>query len=83
MLGMVKHGAKLGYTEPLRSAGRTSGVPNLPMDEDSLHPFWATVADRLARGRARVAETAETVVLSPICTVPKSTGGHRKINHLS
>lgn len=84
IIGMIEHGAKLGYSGPLRGLGRpAASVPNLPMDDTSLQHVRDTVADRVRTGWARRAHAGERVVVSPIGTVPKSGGKVRTINHLS
>ena len=87
IVGIIKHGAKLGYSGDLREAGRPSaGVRNLPMDGDSLDHVRNTIASRVSSGYTRkVSECPPNgaYVCSPIGTVPKRNGKLRTINHLS
>lgn len=86
ILGMIRHGAKLGYNGPLLHQGRPAvSVPNHPLDDLGHAHVAATIADRLRSGRAqRVPSPAEfQLVVSPIGTVPKANGKRRTINDLS
>lgn len=82
LLGIIRYGAKLGYSGDLE-ARPADDVPNLPMDEQALDHVRATVKARLDAGQCRLAHPGESVVCSPIGTVPKGTDKLRTINHLS
>lgn len=47
LIGIIKHGAKLGYSGPLRQEGRPSdGVPNLPIEDAFRAHVRSSVAQR-------------------------------------
>lgn len=83
VVGVLRHGAKLGYDGPLFAESRpASGVPNLPMGSDDVVHVRETIAQRIAGGQAKKCLPSESVICSPIGTVPKSNGKLRTINHL-
>lgn len=83
IVGMIRHGAKLGYEGVWREENRPAvGVQNLPMSEEELHHIRQSVAERLAQRRSMAVNDGE-VVVSPVGTVPKPNGKYRTINHLS
>lgn len=82
VLGMVRHGAKLGYRGQWSALDRLD-APNLPRGEAELLHVRTAVADRVRRGWAVPVAGTAGVVVSPIGTVPKPNGKWRTINHLS
>lgn len=92
ILGMIGHGAKLGYEGPLRATGRpSSGVPNLKMEANEKVHVRTSIDERVEKGyaipfvdsRLRDTDGAAKFVASPVGTVPKAGGKLRTINHLS
>lgn len=89
VVGMIRHGAKIGYCGPLRTTGREAeAVPNLPMtDEEERHVLNATMA-KLRAGQTKAVSpssqhSGSAFVASPVGTVPKGEGKFRTIHHLS
>lgn len=86
ILGMIHHGAKLGYDGPLlRIARPASAVRNLPMNQAELSHVRRSIQTRVAKNQTRAVSATESksVVFSPIGAVPKQGGKFRTINHLS
>lgn len=86
IIGMINHGAKLGYNGPLRETGRPSAsTSNLPMTTDEVTFVREVVALRVSRSATARYEPARhgSFTCSPVGTVPKAGGQMRMINHLS
>lgn len=82
IVGMIEHGAKLGYDGPLR--GRDRPCPrNHTMDAPALASVRGSVRDACSRGYTRQRLPGELVTRSPIGAVPKKPSGWRMINDLS
>lgn len=82
VLGIIQHGARLGYDGPLRGQTR-KGVANHYMDEEALAAVREGVARAVNCGYSRVAQGGEATIESPIGAVSKRDGGFRMINDLS
>lgn len=82
ILGMIKHGAKLGYDGPLRGSDRP--VPrNHNMSGEALTAVRTSVREACAKGFTRLKRPGEVSAQSPVGAVPKKPSGWRMINDLS
>jgi len=83
ILGVIRHGALLGYTGPLRQSGR-GPVRNHNMPTDALKAVRKQVSSAVAAGFTRVLSTTTGATFSPIGAVPKKdSDSYRLINDLS
>ncbi len=82
LVGIIRHGALLGYTGPLRAAGRPP-VANHSMDPHVLSAVRSQVRTAVSDGFTRAVQDTDSITFSPIGAVPKRGGGHRLINDLS
>lgn len=82
ILGMIEHGAKLGYEGPLRGTDRPCKA-NHVMDDDALEAVRSSVKASCSAGYTRMRLPGEAVVYSPVGAVPKKPAGWRMINDLS
>lgn len=83
LVGIIQHGARLGYTGPLRDTGRPPPT-NHSMSDDALSSIRSQVAAAVASGYTRTVPHADTTVtFSPIGAVTKRQGSYRLINDLS
>lgn len=82
IVGMIKHGVKLGYEGPLRGGNRPC-PRNHTMDADALASVRASVRQACSLGYTRHRLPGELVTASPIGAVPKKPSGWRMINDLS
>ncbi|BEJ16100.1 hypothetical protein CspHIS471_0507050 [Cutaneotrichosporon sp. HIS471] len=84
IVGMIRHGAKLGYEGPLRDTVRRA-PRNHPMEEGAVAAVRASVASAVQRGLTRVHQDGAPFVQSPVGAVPKRGGSSawRMINDLS
>lgn len=82
IVGMIEHGARLGYSGPLRSEGRPF-TRNQRMEPRARDAIAQTIDDAVRNGFTRFRDPGEKCTFSPIGAVPKSDGGFRMIMDLS
>lgn len=87
ILGMIRHGAKIGYEGDELRRGSRRLEQNLPMEAEAERHVEEEIKKRVAQGAVRLLDDSQHVVCSPLGAVPKPAVDGKKmwrtIHHLS